>query len=131
MFRFLFTLLDGRVVKRLVASLAVQGLAAMVALFAMLFFLAAAFIALVWAIGGLFACLVFGGAFIILAGIMMVAASLIWKTRPKQLAPLARLGAMTEALEVAKVVIRKDPSKAIIAGVILGAMAEFMSKSKK
>lgn len=131
MFRFLFTLLDGRIIKRFFASMAVQALAAMVALIALLFFLAAAFQTLVETIGGVHASLVFGGLFIIIAAVMMVVASQIWKSRPKQLVPLARYGVMTEALEVAKVMIRKDPSKAIIAGVVLGAMAEFMAKSKK
>ncbi len=131
MIRFLVTLADGQTVKLFVARLALQAMAGLVMLFGLLFLLACIFQALAQAIGGVYTSLIFAAVFLVLGLILFIAGGIVWKRRPRHLVPLARLGAMTQALEVAKIAIRREPAKAIIAGVILGAMAEFMAKPPK
>lgn len=128
MIRFLVRLMDGQVIKLLIVRIALQAMAAAVLLFGLLFLLASAFQALVQAVGGVYASLIFGFLFIVLGAVLFIAGGIVWKRRPRQLVPLAKLGAMTQALEIAKIAIRREPAKAIIAGVVLGAMAELMAK---
>ena len=131
MIQFLVRLMDGQTIKLFVARLALQAIAGIVILFGMLFILACIFQVLVQAIGGIYTSLIFGVVFILLGAILFIAGGIIWKRRPRHLVPLAKLGAMTQALEVAKIAIRREPAKAIIAGVVLGAMAELMAKPPK
>jgi hypothetical protein len=131
MIRFLVRLMDGQVIKLLIVRIALQAMAAGVLLFGLLFLLASAFQALVQAVGGVYASLIFGFIFIVLGALLFIMGNIVWKRRPRQLVPLAKLGAMTQALEIAKIAIRREPAKAIIAGVVLGAMAELMAKPPK
>jgi hypothetical protein len=131
MIRFLVKLMDGQTVKLLAMRLALQAAAAAVILFGLLFLLASAFQALVQAVGGAYASLIFGFAFVILGAILFIVGGIVWKRRPRHLVPLAKLGAMSQALEIAKIAIRREPAKAIIAGVVLGAVAELMAKPPK
>ena len=131
MLRFLVRLMDGQTVKLFVIRLALQAFAAITILVGLLFLLACIFQALAQAIGGVYTSLIFAVVFILLGALLFIAGGIVWKRRPRHLVPLAKLGAMTQALEVAKIAIRREPAKAIIAGVILGAMAEFMAKPPK
>lgn len=128
MLRFLVTLADGKTIKLLIARIGLQLAALGVFMFGMCFLLASAFQALILGVGGIYACLIFGFAFVVFAALLFIVGSIVWKRRPRNIVPLAKLGAMTQALEVAKLAIRREPAKAIIAGVVLGAMAEVMAK---
>lgn len=124
----LFNLFDGftlrHLTQRIVLSLA--GLGA--ALVGSGFLLAAVFQTIAAAVGGLDASLICGTVFVVLALMLFGFASFRWNRRPRPLLARARYGVATELLRLAQILIRKDPAKAVIAALVLGAIAEYSQK---
>jgi hypothetical protein len=125
-----FNLIDGfsfrHLTQRILLSLA--GLIA--GLIGLGFLLAAAFEAVADALGSLDAALIFGAAFIVIALALLGTASMVWNRRPKPLLARARYGVVAELLRLAQTLIRKEPSKAVIAALILGAITEYTQKRR-
>ncbi len=128
MLRVLFNLFDG-VSLRYLTQRILLSLAGLVAgLIGLVFLLAAGFKAVANALNPLDAALIFGAAFIVIALVLLGAATMIWQRRPKPLLARARYGVAAELLRLAQTLIRKDPSKAVIAALILGAITEYTQK---
>jgi hypothetical protein len=126
--RVFFNLIDGFSLRRLTQRI-VLSLAGLVAGLLGLGFLCAAVFQVVadW-LGGLDASLIFGAGFIVIALGLFGLASAVWNRRPRPLVARARLGVVAEALRLAQVVIRKEPSKAVLAALVLGAITEYTQK---
>lgn len=130
MLRTLFELFDGFTIRHLIERivLTVVGLGA--ALVGLVFLLGAAFQALSLLVGPLDSALIFGIVFIIFALGLLGLASVRWNRRPRPMLARARLGVAAEALKLAQTVIRREPTKAVVAALVLGAVTEFTQKRK-
>ncbi|MCW8307311.1 hypothetical protein AruPA_09715 [Acidiphilium sp. PA] len=128
MLRVFFNLIDGfsfrYLTQRIVLSLA--GLLAL--LLGAGFLLAAAFRVVADALNVIDAALIFGAGFIVIALGLFGAASMVWNRRPRPMLARARYGVAAEVLRLAQTMIRKDPGKAVLAALILGAITEYTTK---
>ena len=128
MLRALFGLFDTitlRYLKRRVA-LTLAGL--VMAAIGAGFLIATVYQAIALRLGDLYAALICGGGFVILALGLFTIANRQWRRRPRPLLARARYGVATELLRMAQTLIREDPAKMVIAALVLGAVTEYLQK---
>ena len=128
MLRVLLNLFDGLTLRYLGRRIALTLVALGVLLFGLCFLLAAVYQAIAGALGTLDASLIFAALFIIAALGLFGAAAWQWRRRPRPLLARARYGVAEELLILVQTLIRKDPTKAVIAALILGAITEHLQK---
>ncbi|MGC9271481.1 hypothetical protein [Acidiphilium sp.] len=128
MLRTLFDLFDGLTLRHLTRRIVFALVALAAALVGFGFLLAAGFLAVAHALGGVVAALIFGASFVFLALGLYGIGRYQWTHRPRPLLARARYSVAAEALRLAQVLILKEPAKAIIAALILGAVTEFTRK---
>lgn len=128
MLRFLFELFDGVTLKRLGARAALSIVALIALLIGLAFLLAAAWQAVAMMLDGLDASLIFAGLFILAAVGLFALGAYQWRRRPRPFITAARYGVAREALAVIGNLLRREPAKMVLAGLVLGAIAEFMQK---
>ncbi|MBW4035431.1 MULTISPECIES: hypothetical protein [Acidiphilium] len=128
MLRVFFNLIDGFSFRYLTQRIALSLAGLVAGLLGLAFLLAAAFRAVADALGAIDASLIFGAVFIVIALGLFGTASMIWNGRPRPMLARARYGVAAEVLRLAQTLIRKDPSKAVLAALILGAITEYTTK---
>lgn len=128
MLRFLFELFDGVTLRRLGlrAVLSVVALAAL--LVGLAFVLAAAYQAVAMMLDDLDASLIFAGLFILAALVLHAAGAYQWRHRPRSTMSAARYGVAREALSLIGNLLRREPARMVMAGLVLGALAEYLQK---
>jgi hypothetical protein len=126
--RVFFNLIDGFSFRYLTQRIALSLAGLVAGLLGLAFLLAAAFRAVADALGAIDASLIFGAAFIVIALGLFGTASMIWNRRPRPMLARARYGVAAEVLRLAQTLIRKDPGKAVLAALILGAITEYTTK---
>lgn len=128
MLRVLFTLFDGVTIRHLGIRIVftVLGLGAL--LMGLLFLLAAGYQALASVLDALDASLIYAAVFVFFALGCLSFASLQWRRRPRPLLAHARLGVVAEMIAIAQNLIRREPAKAVVAALVLGAITEYLNR---
>lgn len=126
MLRVLVELFDGVTLRRLGARIGLAAVALALLLAGLGFLLAAAAEALGAAIGPVHAALALGGGLILVAAALHAVGTYRWRHRRRPLAEAARAGVLREGLAVALALLRRDPAKMVLAGLVLGALAEYL-----
>lgn len=128
MLRMAFELFDGSTLRRLIIRVVLSVVALGALAVGGVFILGAVFQALSLLVGHLDSALILGALFIVFALMLLGVASLQWNRRPRPLLSRARLGVAMELLKLAQTIVRKEPSKAVVAALILGAVTEYTTK---
>lgn len=128
MLRVFFNLMDGFSIRHLVTRIVLTLAGAGAGLIGLGFLLSAVFQAIAAALGTLDASLICGTVFVIIGLALVGFGSLQWNRRPRPMLARARLGVAAELLGLAQTLIRREPSKAVIAALILGAVTEYSQK---
>lgn len=131
MLKILFELVDGSTIRRFAQYGALAVLAAIFGLFALVFAIAAIHAAIALAVGGLYAWLICAGGSLFAALLAFLIGRTRWRNRPRPLLARARYAMATEALSLARVLLRKEPAKVLIAAMVLGAIAEHLQTRDK
>ncbi len=129
MLRFLTELFfDGATMRRLGLRVGLGVAAIVVLLIGLVFLLVAAEQAVAAAIGPVYAPLVFAGACVLLSALLYGTGTYAWRSRPRPLAAAARAGVVREGLAVFAALLRREPARLVFAGLVLGALAEYLQK---
>lgn len=128
MLRTLVSLFDGTLLRSLAQRAVLSVIALGAAAIGMVFLIASIWQALALWLGPLFASLISMAGFMLMASALFAFASFRWRKRPRPLLTRARYGVVAEGLRLAQTVLRNEPSKAILAALILGAITEQLSK---
>jgi hypothetical protein len=126
--RFLIELFDGATMRRLGLRVGLGIAAIVVLLIGLVFLLVAAEQAVAAAIGPVYAPLVFAAACLLLAAVLYGIGAYAWRSRPRPLAAAARAGVLREGLSVLAALLRREPARLVFAGLVLGALAEYLQK---
>ncbi|WP_201728859.1 phage holin family protein [Acidocella sp. C78] len=126
MLRVLVELFDGVTLRRLGARIGLAAVALALLLAGLGLLLAAAAEALGAAIGPVHAALALGGGLILVAAALHAVGTYRWRHRRRPVAEAARAGVLREGLAVALALLRRDPAKMVLAGLVLGALAEYL-----
>lgn len=131
MVRILFELFDGSTIRRFAQYGALTVLAVIFGVFALVFAIATIHAAITLAVGGLYAWLICAGGSLFAALLVFLIGRRRWRNRPRPLLARARYAMATEALSLARVLLRKEPAKVLVAAMVLGAVAEHLQARDK
>lgn len=126
MLRVLLDLMDGTTLKRLGRRVVLSVVALFVLLLGVIFIAVAAYQAVARMLDGVDAALLIAAVLIVAAVGLFAVGSYQWRNRPKALLAKARYGVAREALSLLQTLIRKEPTKLVLAALVFGALAEFI-----
>ena len=131
MLKVIFELFDGSTIRRFAQYGALAAVAALFGLLALVFATLTVHAAIALAVGGLYAWLICAGGAFVLAVLLLAIGRRRWRRRPRPMLARARYAMATEALSLARVLLRKEPAKVLIAAMVLGAIAEHLQARDK
>lgn len=124
----LLELCDGVMLRRFGVRVVLSLVALVALLIGLAFLLSAAYQAVALMLNGLDASLIFAFVFVVAALGLFAFGSRQWRRRPRPMLAAARYGVVREALSLLRTLIRHEPARLVLAGLVLGALAEYFNK---